>query len=207
MAQLAQLSVSAELDLAEASRKAAQAQKKIVTLSGEKEVLAHKALTDELTQLHNRKAFNDHIERAVRQSTQTGHPLGLVMLDLDHFKSFNDTYGHLFGDEVLKVVGETLKKIEDDLRFAARYGGEKFTVVCSSSTLQDLAATAEKIREQIEALELHYGSKTVQITASVGATQADPANGEIAAEELIHKADRCLMSAKQAGRNRTIIAN
>lgn len=207
MAQLAQLSMSAELDLAEASRKAAEAQQEIVTLSGEKEALAHTALTDELTQLHNRKAFNDHIERSLRQSTQTGHPLGLVMLDLDHFKSFNDTYGHLFGDEVLKVVGETLKKFEDDVRFAARYGGEEFAVVCSNSTLKDLAATAEEIREQIEAIELHYGSKLVQITASVGAAQADPANGEIVAEELIHKADCCLMNAKQAGRNRTIIAN
>ena len=201
MAQLADLSMSAELDLAAASRKAEKAEARIETLSSEKRVLAKDVMTDELTQLANRKAFNEEIESAVADSTQNGHPLGMIMLDLDHFKTFNDKYGHLFGDEVLKAVGRSLAKAGSKTRLVARYGGEEFAVVCRKAELDDLTAAAEVIRKDIANIELSYGTKMVHITASLGVAVADPANGQIVVDELIDQADQCLLSAKQAGRN------
>ncbi len=206
MAQLARLSVRAELDRAAASRKAAEAQERIVALRSEKQALAHKAATDELTQLANRKAFNDQLAQAVKDSKKTGRPIGLIMFDLDHFKKFNDTYGHLFGDEVLKVVGRTLKKVQDHTHFVARYGGEEFAIVCVNSTLKKLASIAETVRKETERIKLKYGTKTIRITASLGAAQAEPAKTDVTVEKLIEEADQCLFSAKEAGRNRTIIA-
>ena len=201
MAQLADLSMSAELDLAAASRKAEKAEARIETLSSEKRVLAKDVITDELTQLANRKAFNDEIEGAVADSTQSGRPLGLIMLDLDHFKQFNDKYGHLFGDEVLKVVGRSLAKAGSESRLVARYGGEEFAVVCRNAALDDLTAAAEIIRKDIANIELSYGTKIIQITASLGVAVVDPAKEEMGVDELIDQADQCLLSAKRAGRN------
>lgn len=206
MAQLADLSVSAELDLAAASRKAEKAEARIERLSSEKRVLAKDVITDELTQLANRKAFNEEIESAVADSTESGRPLGLIMLDLDHFKKFNDKYGHLFGDEVLKVVGRSLAKVGSETRLVARYGGEEFAVICRNSTLKELAGAAEAIRSDIANIELSYGTKMVHITASLGVALTDPAKERIAVDQLIDKADQCLLGAKQAGRNRVVTA-
>ncbi len=206
MAQLAQLSVSAEMDLAAASQKAAEAQQQIQTLSTEKRILTQTANTDELTQIANRKGFNDEIERAVKYARDTGHSIGLLMCDLDHFKKINDTYGHLFGDEALKAVGEVLAGIEDRAHFVARYGGEEFAVICFRSTQEDLALVAETVRRETEKIELKYGTQVVRITTSVGAAQADNATGELTVEGLIQRADECLFEAKRAGRNRIMIA-
>ena len=206
MAQLAQLSVGAEMDLAAASQKAAEAQQRIQTLSTEKRALTHTANTDELTQIANRKGFNEEIARAVKYAQDTGHPVGLLMCDLDHFKAINDTYGHLFGDEALKAVGEVLGGLEDRAHFVARYGGEEFAVICFRSTLDDLAHIAETVRRETEKIELKYGKQIVRITTSVGAAQVDAATGEITVEALIQRADECLFEAKRAGRNRVIIA-
>ncbi len=206
MAQLAQLSVSAEMDLAAASQKAAKAQQQIQTLSTEKRALTHTANTDELTQIANRKGFNDEIARAVKYAQDTGHSVGLLMCDLDHFKKINDTYGHLFGDEALKAVGEVLAGLEDRAHFVARYGGEEFAVICFRSTLDDLADIAETVRREIEKIELKYGTQIVRITTSVGAAQADNTGDELTVEGLIKRADECLFEAKRAGRNQVIIA-
>ncbi len=206
MAQLAQLSVSAEMDLAAASQKAVEVQQQIAVLSKEKRVLTQTANTDDLTQIANRKAFNDEIERAGKYARDTGHSVGLLMCDLDHFKQINDTYGHLFGDEVLKAVGEVLRGIEDRAHFVARYGGEEFAVICFRSSMDDLADIAEVVRQEIEKIDLKYGTQIVRITTSVGAAQANDAMGEITAEALIKRADKCLFEAKRAGRNRVIIA-
>ena len=206
MAQLAQLSVSAEMDLAAASQKAAEAQKRIQKLSTEKRALTHSANTDELTQIANRKGFNDEIERAVKYAQDTGHSVGLLMCDLDHFKQINDTYGHLFGDEALKAVGEVLRGIEDRAHFVARYGGEEFAVICFRSTLDDLADIAEVVRREIEKIDLKYGTQIVRITTSVGAAQVADPMGEMTVEALIKRADACLFEAKRAGRNRFIVA-
>jgi len=206
MAQLAQLSVSAEMDLAAASQKAAEAQQKIKTLSTEKRALTRTANTDELTQIANRKGFNDEIARAVKYAQDTGNPVGLLMCDLDHFKRINDTYGHLFGDEALKAVAKVLTVLEDRARFVARYGGEEFAVICFRSTLGDLADVAETVRRETEKIELKYGTQIVRLTISVGAAQADNAMGELTVEGLIKRADECLFKAKRAGRNRIMIA-
>jgi diguanylate cyclase (GGDEF)-like protein len=206
MAQLAQLSVSAELDLAAASQKAAEAQQQIEALSTEKRALTRTANTDDLTQIANRKAFNDEIERAVKYARDTGHSIGLLMCDLDHFKRINDAYGHTFGDEALKALGEVLGGLEDRAHFVARYGGEEFAVICFRSTLDDLADIAETVRREIEKIELKYGTQIVRITTSVGAAQADAAMGELTVEGLIKRADKCLFEAKREGRNRIMIA-
>ena len=191
---------------AAASQKAAAAQEQIAVLGREKRDLTHTANTDELTQIANRKGFNDEIERAVKYAQDTGHPVGLLMCDLDHFKKINDTYGHLFGDEALKAVGEVLAGIEDRAHYVARYGGEEFAVICFRSTREDLALIAETVRRETEKIELKYGAQVVRITTSVGAAQADGATSELTVEGLIKRADECLFEAKRAGRNRIMIA-
>lgn len=206
MSQLADLSVSAEVDRAAASRMAVSAQKEVEILSTEKDKLAVEVVTDSLTAVANRMAFDMKIAQSIKSGIDTKESVGLIMYDLDSFKSVNDTYGHLFGDEVLKVVGQTLQKVQDETHFVARYGGEEFAIIIDKTTLQELKDIAELVRLETERIQLHYGTRTINITASVGAAQFDPLLGTMSARELIERADQCLLKAKREGGNTTLIA-
>ncbi len=206
MAQLANLSMSAELDRAEASRRADAAKKEVETLSLEKQQLTHRAATDGLTGIANRKAFDDTLAEWIMRGIQNNQSIGLIMLDLDHFKKINDTYGHLFGDEVLKVIAASLRRFADgSSRYAARYGGEEFAVIGLNLTLRQMTELAESIRRDVLKIELRYGTQLIRITTSLGVALADPKQGDISSEWLIEQADRALLRAKQTGRNRTAV--
>lgn len=182
--------------------------------------LTRMSLTDALTQLYNRRAFDEHIANCSQAAGKSGEPLSLVMLDIDHFKRFNDTYGHRIGDQALRAVakvlmhhaGEVNGKTDagrDGQYFTARYGGEEFAVVLNRTGLKEAAMLGESIRSRVERYNftiqdnsgnvLHEG---IRITVSVGVAQLDPTWKGAWADNLVELADKHLYEAKECGRNK-----
>jgi diguanylate cyclase len=162
------------------------------------------SLTDPLTGLGNRKYFDRSIERAVQIALDSGEPLSLLMFDIDHFKSFNDSYGHLTGDQVLRLVGLSLKQTIKGQDITARYGGEEFAVVLPNTGLRQALTVADHIRRAVMAKELKKkstGEILGRVTISVGVSILKPDDDT---DSLIERADACLYAAKRNGRNRVI---
>jgi diguanylate cyclase len=162
------------------------------------------SLTDPLTGLGNRKYFDRSIERAVQIALESGEPLSLLMFDIDHFKSFNDSYGHLTGDQVLRLVGLSLKQTIKGQDITARYGGEEFAVVLPNTGLRQALTVADHIRRAVMAKELKKkstGEILGRVTISVGVSILKPDDDT---DSLIERADACLYAAKRNGRNRVI---
>jgi len=157
------------------------------------------ATLDGLTELHNRAAFNRKLEQALSNNPQG---VALVMLDIDHFKQFNDQYGHLLGDRVLQHVAQVLRNSLPPQAIAARYGGEEFCVVLKQcSDLTSVGAFAEQLRLKIQALRVkaRASDKILDtITASFGVARAQPGD---TVESLVARADDALYQAKRNGRN------
>jgi diguanylate cyclase len=168
------------------------------------EVIRAESLTDPLTGLGNRKHFDRTVDEAVRAAIQTAQPLSLLMLDIDHFKTFNDTYGHLTGDQVLRLVGQSLKQSIKGQDFTARYGGEEFAVVLPNTPLRQAIIVADNIRRTVMAKELKKkstGEILGRVTISAGISVLKPNDDP---DSLIERADSCLYAAKRNGRNRVI---
>jgi diguanylate cyclase len=168
------------------------------------EAIRAESLTDPLTGLGNRKYFDRSIEMAVQTAIATGEPLSLLMFDIDHFKSFNDSYGHLTGDQVLRLVGMSLKQTIKGQDITARYGGEEFAVVLPNTALRQALTVADHIRRAVMAKELKKkstGEILGRVTISVGVSMLKPGDDT---DSLIERADACLYAAKRAGRNRVI---
>jgi diguanylate cyclase (GGDEF)-like protein/PAS domain S-box-containing protein len=199
--QVAQLQVSSrditdskqyERRLEEAQRKLRQQQDMLQEANGK---LSELAALDGLTQLRNRRAFEERLEDETRRWRRHGSDVSLVLLDIDHFKSFNDTYGHPKGDEVLRAVGRILRRSLRASDFPARYGGEEFVVILPNTDKAGSLVVAEQLRRAIA--EATWEDRP--ITASVGV--ATMGEGVGTAEELVDFADRALYRSKQAGRN------
>jgi len=168
------------------------------------EAMRAESLTDPLTGLGNRKYFDRSIEMAARNAFANGTPLSLLMLDIDHFKSFNDSYGHLTGDQVLRLVGMSLKQTIKGQDITARYGGEEFAVVLPNTALRQALTVADHLRCAIMAKELRKKSTCEilgRVTISVGVAMLKPGDDT---DALIERADGCLYAAKRSGRNRVI---
>jgi diguanylate cyclase len=168
------------------------------------EAIRAESLTDPLTGLGNRKYFDRSIELAVQTAFASGEPLSLLMFDIDHFKSFNDSYGHLTGDQVLRLVGMSLKQTIKGQDITARYGGEEFAVVLPSTALRQALTVADHIRRAIMAKELKKkstGEILGRVTISVGVSMLQPGDDT---DSLIERADACLYAAKRNGRNRVV---
>lgn len=161
---------------------------------------------DPLTDLYNRRHLEISLHRELARAQRHGHPVSLVMLDVDHFKEFNDTHGHDAGDAVLCEVAQVLKRHSRAEDIACRYGGEEFLLVLPSCSLDDAYAKAEAIREAIaQRRVVMHGSALPRITASLGIASY-PLHGE-RMEELISCADAALYQAKASGRNRIIASS
>ncbi|AIG04029.1 diguanylate cyclase [Pseudomonas fluorescens] len=162
------------------------------------EVQRQKALIDPLTGLPNRAAWNERLEYEVNAWHQQGNSLSLAMLDLDHFKRINDSYGHLAGDKVLKIIANVLSKRLRPTDFIARFGGEEFVLLMPDSALGDALELGERLRAAIEACPFHFKGERVTITMSIGMAQFQP--GE-RSDLALKRADEALYRAKAAGRN------
>jgi diguanylate cyclase len=165
------------------------------------------ALLDPLTKIFNRKHFDEGLQRAIADAREDRTPLSLLLLDIDHFKGFNDTWGHQTGDQVLRLVAMTLRSNLKGKDIAARYGGEEFAAILPETDLKGAVILADNIRKAIQSKELLKRStneKLGRITASFGVAffRADDTPSS-----LIDRADRCLYAAKHAGRNRVMGEN
>lgn len=162
------------------------------------------AMTDGLTGLSNRKAFDKYLEAAIQDALAEKSTLTLMMMDIDHFKKFNDTYGHLIGDQVLRLVARSLKDGIKGRDLAARYGGEEFAIILPETNFQAGIVVGNALRRTVERKEVinrTTGDTLGQITLSVGV--AEHHKGETI-EDFIARADEALYAAKQAGRNKVI---
>ncbi|MDR1612164.1 MAG: GGDEF domain-containing protein [Planctomycetota bacterium] len=158
------------------------------------------ATTDVLTHLNNRRQFLVEMDKALSQVSRNRHPLSLTLLDIDHFKVFNDAYGHHCGDMVLREMGTILTEcLRKNLDIPARYGGEEFTVIMPFTDLCQAMRVAERIRREVEARTIVYGTKRLSVTCSLGV--AEYREGDSAAS-LVDRADAALYCAKNSGRNR-----
>jgi diguanylate cyclase (GGDEF)-like protein/PAS domain S-box-containing protein len=200
--QVVQLQVSSRdiTDSKQNERRLEEAQRKLRhqqdMLQDVNSKLSELAALDGLTQLRNRRAFEERLEDETRRWRRHGNVVSLVLLDIDHFKSFNDTFGHPKGDEVLRGVGRLLRRSLRATDFAARYGGEEFAVILPNTDSEGARVVAEQLRRAIEGATWEDRA----ITASIGyATMSEEIT---TSEELVDFADRALYKSKQEGRNR-----
>jgi diguanylate cyclase (GGDEF)-like protein len=169
--------------------------------------LAVLALTDQLTGLSNRRAFDEALERESRRTLREGSQISLLLLDIDHFKEFNDQYGHQVGDDCLRTVAAAVRESVRAMDTVARYGGEEIVVILPSADTAAAIRVAEQVRSAIEALRLtHEGNPEGGgwVTASIGAATALARSGGTMRmpEGLLLAADNALYKAKHEGRNR-----
>lgn len=170
-----------------------------------REALRNQSIRDPLTGLFNRRFLEETLEREIRRAVRSEQTLGLLMLDLDHFKKFNDTYGHEAGDTVLRETASFLVKSVRAEDIVCRFGGEEFVVILPLANLQATAARAERIRSRLRELTvLHQGQSLGMITASVGLA-ALPIHGT-SRGSLLAAADAALYRAKREGRDRVVMA-
>jgi two-component system cell cycle response regulator len=162
--------------------------------------------TDMMTKLRMKHYFYTVLLERMEQSVSSGLPLSVIMMDIDLFKKFNDTYGHSCGDAVLKQVAKIVQAVIRSNDLAARYGGEEFIVLLPETDLRDAGIIAERIRDTIEAFVLDYEGLSLSITMSLGVAQYDAAR-DITGKSVIDRADKALYMSKSAGRNRVSLAD
>lgn len=168
--------------------------------------LAQLAVTDGLTGLYNHRHFHERLTLEVERSQRSGLPLSLLMLDVDHFKQFNDTYGHPAGDEVLRQLARVLGDARRANDVVARYGGEEFAVILVDTAKFTAAKVAERVRERVIANDFSDAApRAGRLSVSIGvATFPDDGSD---AEALVRAADTALYTAKRAGRNRVVLSS
>lgn len=159
---------------------------------------------DALTGLYNRWYVMEKIESEMNRSIRHGSPVSLIMLDIDHFKRVNDSFGHSAGDRVLRSVGQVLRDSCRVYDVAGRYGGEEFCIVLPETRVGSTTVVAERIRERLATSRFEVGADSVIVTASIGIAGVDAAEveGALSSSTLIDRADQALYSAKHHGRNR-----
>jgi len=165
--------------------------------------LEHAAVTDSLTGMYNRRYFDDALTEYLEAFGQIDKPLGMVILDLDHFKKVNDTHGHDVGDEVLRQIAECLKIFTRYHDVLARLGGEEFAILSPNITESQLFNLSDRIRKAVSELRITNGNVTLKVTVSAGLAIWD---GVESGEELYRRTDKQLYEAKRQGRNRVCAA-
>jgi len=159
---------------------------------------------DSLTGLYNRWYVMEKIDSEMNRALRHGSPMSVLMLDLDHFKTVNDSFGHSVGDNVLKVVGQVLRESCRVYDVPGRYGGEEFCIVLPDTRVGNTKMVAERIRSRLASTELPVGERSIVVTASIGVAGMDSVSDEgvVSAAALLDRADRALYAAKHGGRNR-----
>ena len=188
--------------MATAEHDMAQSETQIKRLSAELERVRAESLTDPLSQVKNRRAFETALAVMTKESREVHKPLSLIMIDIDRFKAINDKYGHVFGDQVIRAVAESIKRNVKGRDIVARYGGEEFVVLLPETPVQGAMAAAEQIRGAIERGRITRGisgESIGAITVSAGVVQllADDVD-----KDFVERADQGLYKAKQSGRNK-----
>ncbi len=162
------------------------------------------AITDQLTGLHNRRYMSRHLDNLLNNAKRSERPLAFVIMDIDHFKQVNDTYGHDMGDEVLKEFAGRIAANVRGIDLACRYGGEEFVVVMPDTDVAFAYTIAERLRQTVEAnpVKISRTPGALNVTVSIGIARMEGADDT--AEALLHRADQALYRAKRSGRNRVV---
>jgi diguanylate cyclase (GGDEF)-like protein len=163
------------------------------------------ASKDELTGVHNRRSLMNLFQREVDRAHRYDSPLSAVMVDLDTFKSFNDSYGHMVGDEILREVAQVIVASSREIDVIGRYGGDEFLVVLPETDQHQATVYAERIRSAIESLgrESCQRYPLCSLSLSIGVTSVSDPKDSL--ETLVHRADHALLAAKQRGKNRVCL--
>jgi len=169
-------------------------------LRAAKEEAEAQARTDMLTDLNNRRAFFEKGSQLLNQAARFNHALSFIMLDVDHFKHINDTFGHVIGDSVLLSLAQVLRSMAREVDVVGRIGGEEFAIILPETDISNAATFAERLRTFVENTSVNSAKGDIKITASFGI--ASIANCDMSLDKLISKADEALYRAKQNGRNR-----
>ena len=194
-------------DISERKEAEAKIQELILQLEIEKNAEKVNSITDSLTGIANRRYFDEILNKEFYRLKRSGAPLSLIMLDVDYFKKYNDTYGHLAGDNCLKQIGNILKnsvgRVYDSV---TRYGGEEFGIILPETSLEGAITLAESIKKSVEDLKIIHEKSEINeyITVSLGVTTLSTVDIE-SVEEIIERADKALYRAKSNGRNRVEI--
>jgi diguanylate cyclase (GGDEF)-like protein len=160
------------------------------------------AIKDGLTQLYNHSHFQETLFEEINRATRYDQALSLLMLDIDNFKDFNDTYGHPVGDEVLKSLAKTLQDITRDIDTVARYGGEEFTIILPETTIGGAKEVACRINQAVRDMIIEENDLKLSVTVSIGAATY---NSDLSQKELINNADKALYRAKESGKDKTCV--
>ena len=175
----------------------------IASLRESLEAVRIETLTDPLTGIANRKHFEEMLVKTIDQSIVEQAPLSLIVIDIDHFKRFNDQYGHLTGDQVLRLVSMTMREQIKTKATLARFGGEEFGIILPHTTLDAARAAAERVRVSVMGRELvkrSTGESLGKVTISLGVAALRRGDTSVS---LLERADQCMFAAKRGGRNRT----
>ena len=187
--------------------KLAQSSEAMLDMQRDLELARKEALTDGLTNLANRKAFDSEMDRILRETEEGQLTFSVIMMDIDHFKSFNDNFGHQVGDQVLKLVARTIKDGVKGRDVAARYGGEEFAVILPETNIEGALQVGDSLRKAVASKDIvnrNTGEKIARITLSGGC--AEYIRGETI-EQMIERADSALYTAKHNGRNQISAAS
>jgi diguanylate cyclase (GGDEF)-like protein len=167
--------------------------------------LQDQAMRDAVTGLHNRRFLEESLTHEENRAKRHGHTLAIMMIDVDHFKEFNDILGHVAGDAILRSVGECIVAVSRGEDVVARYGGDEFALMMANASRETASSRAELIRQRVHSLEVgHNGSQLGPVTLSVGIAVL-PEHGDTAAAVLC-AADEALLRSKQAGRDRVVVS-
>jgi diguanylate cyclase (GGDEF)-like protein len=166
--------------------------------------LRNSSIIDALTGLYNRRYLDETLGRELARAERLGQTMGLILIDVDHFKSFNDNYGHEAGDLVLREIGAVLKRAARASDLACRYGGEELIVVLPLASLEVTVQRAEQLRETIKKINISYGGRELPpITASFGISMTPRDGSDV--ETLFRAADSALYRAKGNGRDQVVV--
>jgi two-component system cell cycle response regulator len=161
------------------------------------------AITDGLTRLYNRRYFMEMAEKAFKEALENELPLSVAMMDVDHFKRVNDTYGHAAGDEVLRMVAEVCRKSTRGNDILGRYGGEEFVLLMRNTPISGAVIAAERIRQAVADTSIETPSGVVKVTISIGVAQLNDRIDRL--DRLLSLADEALYRAKESGRNKVVV--
>ena len=163
------------------------------------------AITDQLTGLHNRRYMSRHLDTLIASAERAERPIAFLIMDIDHFKAVNDTYGHDSGDEVLREFASRISANVRGIDLACRYGGEEFVVVMPDTDVDFAATVAERLRRSVESVPFAISREphNLNITISIGIAASEESGDT--ADALLHRADKALYRAKREGRNRVTL--
>ncbi|HHN65991.1 MAG TPA: diguanylate cyclase [Nitrospirae bacterium] len=205
--ELHRLNLSYEYLVIELRQAKEKAERLARELKAANERLRDLALKDGLTGLYNHRYFQELLDKELSRARRYNHPISLIMLDIDHFKRINDTYGHPQGDVVLKEISRVIRDSLRDTDIAARYGGEEFAIVLPETDLKGALSVAERLRSEVEALMPVLDGNRIKVTISLGVTSIEDHSTVVEKKHLIDVADRALYCSKKKGRNRITIVS